>query len=405
MWTHRNPMKTILFACALVISSQIPGIVLNILQYTQRNQILRLEYLARSSSIDDIWNERIHLIRKGCSVSAGNYSIMHNQTKSYFILAAKHNLTICKVAKSGSTLWSILALVLENRQKVDGIFNKRRSSVHGKLHNILAIVKKAPAHFSTTNVVISRDPYTRIFSAYIDRCFLLRLPIDSPGFVESISKGEYMTEVGKCGFIVTFHDFVDKITRDGLNGKYIDPHWCPVYNLCRLCQMDYHVAMKQETLTRDTEHILQRLNISSDLRIKLVKEIRGSGTAKMVDGLIKELYFYNSLSKWMNTHCNDSIAFAVRLWEAFKIQGYMRSNISFPFMEFKEKDSFDVKTIVEAVLVAMNTNPLSNEEKVSQRRQALVKAYEGMPRRVIAKIQAMYQMDFVLFGYDINPPS
>ncbi|XP_069135737.1 carbohydrate sulfotransferase 10-like [Argopecten irradians] len=394
-------LKLTPFICVLFLSVQV---LFFASRYTRTT--LRLFSNDFQRSINDIWNDRVQNLRQECALPNRTYGIKDYQTKSYFIHVPKHNFTLCKVAKSGSTLWSILVLALENGQEMDGGFNRRRSLIHGEIHKKLIILDSHPdTPFSTRNILVSRDPYTRLYSAFVDRCFLLRTPNDVPGFVEAVRRGDYMTKVGKCGYIIHFHDFVDKVTTDGLKGGHIDPHYCPVYKMCRVCDVNYDVVMKQETLNRDTKHILHQFNISNEMRTTLLDTIRGSSTEKMIEGLIDELMFDNGKMNWMKKHCKSSVAFAVRIWGAFKLQGYIRPYRKFPYSKFEKLKNYDTQSIVNIFLEEITTNPLSPTERSAQRRQSLLSAYKDMPKRIVANIQAMYKMDFLTFGYDINPPS
>ncbi|XP_060065911.1 carbohydrate sulfotransferase 9-like [Ylistrum balloti] len=352
------------------------------------------------------WNDRVTHLQKGCDRTdlIDKYKIKYWQGRAIFFQSTKLNVSICKVAKAGSTFWAIVLLIVDKGIPATKAFGISRSKIHG-ISNELTI-SLSPNHQSlgTKGVVVSRDPYSRLFSAFIDKFYLLRFASSAKSLARSLGKGLFITDAGECGYDISFQDFVESVTTNALQGRSINRHWCPVYTLCRVCDVDYNYVIKQETLTRDTENIIDKLNISREMKTTLTKMFHGSGTNKTMEGVIETMWQAIDRNV-MQQCCSNKLAYFMKMWEAFKIQGYIRTNISFPLSSFQEKGDVNVDEFIKAVLTAMYTNPLSSVERKDQRRQALVKAYADIPRRIIAQIQEMFKMDFHMFDYDVNPPT
>ncbi|XP_033744114.1 carbohydrate sulfotransferase 9-like [Pecten maximus] len=370
------------------------------------NDQIKMKADYADTGITDVWNYRTHHLQKGCyqTQQKDHYKIKYQQGQAIFFQSMNLNISVCKVAKAGSTFWAIVFLIVDRGLPANEAFGIPRSKIHSISSGLTKTLPPHPQPLGTKGVVISRDPYSRLYSAFIDKFYLLRFPQNAKTLAQSLGKGFYITKAGKCGYDISFRDFLDSETTKALQGGHINRHWCPVYTLCRVCDVEYQYVIQQETLTRDTEYIINQLNIRNDIKATLTKMFHGSGTNKTMEGVIETMWGAHD-SKMMRVCCTKKLAYFMKIWEGFKIQGYIRSNISFPLSAFQTENSVNAKGITKAVLIAMNTHPLSSTERKTQRRRALVKAYADMPKRIIAQIQEMYKMDFYLFGYDVNPPT
>ncbi|XP_069128882.1 carbohydrate sulfotransferase 9-like, partial [Argopecten irradians] len=357
-------------------------------------------------SANTVWKDRIQHLHKGCRQRhiTNNYKIQYRQSTAIFFQSKKLNVSVCKVAKAGSTFWAIVFLIVQRGMAASEAFSIPRHRIHAMTGGLTKNLRGSHEQLGTQGVVVSRDPYSRLYSAFIDKFFLLRFVQNAKSLARSLGKGLYMTKAGKCGFNVSFQDFLDSETAKALSGKSINRHWCPVYSMCRVCDVQYQYVIQQETLTRDTEYIINQLNISNDVKTTLTAMFHGAGKNNTTEGVIKTMWSAVD-NPAMQACCNNKLAYFMKLWEGFKIQGYIRADIPFPISDFRNKNNVNVEEITKAVLTAMNTNPLSSNERKTQRRNALVTAYRGLPKRIVTKIQEMYKMDFYLFGYDTNPPS
>lgn len=124
-----------------------------------------------------------------------------------------------------------------------------------------------------TKVIFVRDPLERLASAYQDKF----------ADVNSSSKA-YQTGIGteiirkyrhqpsqislETGHDVTFPEFVSYVIDEWKAGRrQLDVHWRPMIDLCLPCSMEYDIVGKFETLHRDVDFLLQRLNESNVSRL------------------------------------------------------------------------------------------------------------------------------------------
>ena len=64
---------------------------------------------------------------------------------------------------------------------------------------------------------------------------------------------------GRTGENPTFWEFVQGITREGIN----DRHWNPVSLQCNLCHVKYDYIIKLETMAEDNKDLFDKLNFTN----------------------------------------------------------------------------------------------------------------------------------------------
>ena len=103
-------------------------------------------------------------------------------------------------------------------------------------------------------VVFGRDPYRRIFSAWVDKLF-------SPNPFYWKSWGRLAVHSFRCEPNVTFSQFVQLVVRPkGLH--WFDVHLRPVAEECKMCDIQYTLVGKIETNTKDLDLLASRINVS-----------------------------------------------------------------------------------------------------------------------------------------------
>ncbi|XP_021374130.1 uncharacterized protein LOC110463660 [Mizuhopecten yessoensis] len=261
----------------------------------------------------------------------------------------------------------------------------KRSLVHAQSGRYLrkAYRQSVPAR----NVLVTRDPYRRLFSAYVDKQ-MLRLPTHDVNSSKLI-----------CGNYVTFDRFLSHILSKGFRGGYLDRHVAPIALLCEPCDTRYEFVAKQETLTEDITFLLENVTVvPKRTRELILRVLHGEVNARTLIGVIDTL-----VQRALDT-CSNILDYISSLWTVFKIQGIIRYDIVFPREYLEQLPTVDVSVVTSVVKQAIAFHPLTIEDRNKQRRHALVTAYAGVSSHTIRGIQDMYFKDFVLFDYDIQPP-
>ena len=174
-----------------------------------------------------------------------------------------------------------------------------------------------------TKIVFVRDPLERLVSAYQDK-FANGNSSDSGGTVYQTGIGTEIirkyrnrpTELSlKNGHDVTFAEFVSYVIDEWKDGRrQLDVHWRPVIDLCLPCSMEYDMVGKFETLHRDVDFLLQRLNESNISRLF----IRPNRTRATIS-LIQSQWYKRILSQLSYQQLSD----LYRIYEDdFRLYGY-----------------------------------------------------------------------------------
>lgn len=174
-----------------------------------------------------------------------------------------------------STNLKRLMLILSGSVETDNLSSIPRLNVHEEnpmlkldAFNLTDLVESGVDDF--TKFIFVRHPYERLVSAYRDK-----LAGDNLLYRKAIGRGiikKYRKKANRLslqnGHDVSFPEFVDFIVHQWNNKRDIlDVHWRPVVDLCLPCVMRYDFVGKFETLNRDVEYLLQKINRGDLIRL------------------------------------------------------------------------------------------------------------------------------------------
>lgn len=357
---------------------------------------------------DDVAKQRVDLFRKVEKRNAERLSRIDDACKtigSYwrkfmpqaeFYHSSQHHLLYCKVAKGGCTFWEQLySFILrpENmkKEKYSTLYEIPRWRIHFD-RNItppaLFWSKAEPLlHKEETRFMFTRDPFSRIWSAYVDKIWL-------PDFWYwmRIKNHTTLTYKDRCLYDVTFADFVEYISSRSNSNK----HWAPVHQSCNPCVFKPHILGNMSTFAEDAKHILSKGNLEYVLSQYNYKMRVRNELKMLVQYNYERLSNKTRLYKFCEFYPS---VLAYRLWKTFQVNGYISRYIPFP----NDLKSFDERTVLDAILQVALQHPLSHEQSSSQRKYFLRQAYQSVPRSIMDNMIARFEPDFLLFGFDRNP--
>ncbi|XP_033753292.1 carbohydrate sulfotransferase 9-like isoform X2 [Pecten maximus] len=346
-------------------------------------------------TIEQILESRRAVVQKICAKEF-NSSVKTVGRAPIFFYSKSAKMTCCKAPKTGSSFWGTVVLAIESQKKSDDAFHINRNSVHGRNEIGLGTFVNASRH--SLSVMVSRDPFTRLFSAYVDKYFLLGQL--GRRIQSALKKGPFRMNGGICGYDVSFSDFLNYVTDMALKGVDLNEHFMPVVKLCDPCKLHYDVISKQESLTKDTKHVLGLLKFSDTKKMDIQNSLK-KGLKNTVYSLVSS---YLTDYKIYRSDCPDRVSHFEKVWKTLQVQGYVSTKADFPRREFQKMRLFDADAITLLILKEVERFPLSKEEKTLQRQSAVSIAYADVGPEAIAKIRKVYKMDFLLFGYDMTPP-
>lgn len=258
-----------------------------------------------------------------------------------------------------------------------------------------------------------RNPYSRLWSSYIDKHFLLDFwntegPMIAHYFREGDgSRGTYSGDKWRSNCTsgnITFAEFLTYIADTGQRapGK-LNEHWRPLEYLCDPCVFCPHLIGRMETFREDSALVLRQMNLTwvlNSLDNKLT-------TLRQLEALTKDNFGYLR-GDWKRDptvyyYCVNNTSLALQLWSAFQMYGYLPNHWTFPMDQFTTQLTED--NFMEIILSAFEL--LSQEDLKSlskQRKLAMESAYRSVPLDVLERIASLYSYEFAAFEYDPRPP-
>jgi len=342
--------------------------------------------------------KRISHIRTICT----NHSVKNNISNRFYedvlIRSDKYKFSMCTAAKVGSTFLIQFMTVLEKGIEYGkALFQTERKLTHMYHAHDFLTSRKWASHERT--VLVARDPYSRLFSAYIDKIYLPIWFETSQRIRERYSnKNE-----SNCQTLVTFEEFLKHIIHIANQGIKPDRHWAQISATCHPCELNAFLLVKQESFAEDIAFVLKSVNATAEERDVIDSAMKNKKKEWILPGLIATIYDYAKEERVQ--HCLGWRNVAKRVWESFKFQGYIRSDIPFPFNGFTANTTYQNATVFsQFVIETIVANPLTSTESRQQRQAYLCEAYQTISNDTISALKKIYRYDFLVYDYSTTPP-
>nr|KAG5689700.1 hypothetical protein BaRGS_006325 [Batillaria attramentaria] len=222
---------------------------------------------------------------------------------------------------------------------------------------------------TTTRFMFARDPFSRLWSAYVDKLML-------PNYWHStgreiVARRPNATERSlQCGHDVSFREFVQYVVDEATEK-----------------------GSKQETFMTDTDVILKELGIQHVLQ--------GYDRNVRVRDEINILTRFNFGFRPHPSCATHKDLFKL-LWKAFQINGYIS-----PFSDTSALEGLPEKAgpdqFIDVVYKELERTWTDGRLGSLNKRQYMVHAYRGVPNSLLEKMANVYEMDFEYFGYEKRP--
>ena len=358
---------------------------------------------------DQNWNQESVF-----SLYSGAKELSYVPSSSRYFCNTEYDFCICSVPKSGCTFWSQIFQVLgSDTYTYNSVFNKPRILVHKPGLKYSANFRDVVRN-NTRTILIARDPYSRLYSAFIDKVYL---PSSGNIFANHIKRilsrlnGVKVEENNRCKLSnVTFQDFLTYVIREARadnSFSQMNIHWRPISALCIPCLVNPVAIVKQESFSEDVEHALTILEIDSKKYDFLIDVLHNRSNDIRIRELVSNFELFQRISrrKRRKRSCIQASEIASRLWHALQIQGYIDKSAPFPdHMKYSESDKFYWKTFRNLITEVREKYPMDSLKVRQQRRAYLVGAYKAIDKHKIRELQNIYRKDFELYAYDNRPP-
>ena len=397
-----GPLVTII-SIYLFITDYIP-------QFTTPQPVYELKLLKESGIFVNVTEtsrveqcRRIRHIQEACSDTNVQLDKYHqvNTTGLTYYYSRKYNFSLCRALKAGSSIWTQIFAILKYGSSVSWkVFSYPRFAVHNILKSRLVVPFDSDERRNSRTVLVSRDPYSRLFSAFVDKMFL-------PGFFPKaeriVARQRNISEIKfVCPNNITFEEFLKDILERSRKGNTTDPHWAPISSVCNPCNVKAYILVKQESFGSDVEHTLKEFGIASDEFETIHEALVDHRVEATIPGMVRSVLVNSHDAK----HCMNKTEVLRRIWLSLQIQGYIRDNITFPDHILGIEATAQLDTVVSSVILhTIKKYPLTPEESKIQRHRALASAFAIVSTDVLEGIMDVYKQDFMLFNYSLTPPS
>ncbi|XP_052788582.1 carbohydrate sulfotransferase 11-like [Mya arenaria] len=327
----------------------------------------------------------------------------------------RHSIAFCVVPKVGCTYWKRIFRFIEKDYSDAGVnapSDIDRISVHyDKLSSVVRVDLRNPG--DENNIVpalkfmYTRDPYERIWSAYLDKYFLPDFWHRAKGVAKALRPNVTSTSL-KCGNDVTFAELLEYIVNNRHftdSERRVNEHFQPTVFSCNPCKYPFDIIGKAETFAKDEGLILA----SAWLLGKVSERKHSDRVLTEVNSLVDynldikdKLNVYNNMAD----ECFSFIDVSRRLWKVFQFNGYIGDEVHFPDKKFdglQDKDAYKkkLKEIIFELRKKAETDTL-NKWKL-QRKNSVQEAFRTLPATLIANFTTMFSYDFELYQYEKHP--
>jgi len=285
---------------------------------------------------------------------------------------------------------------------------------HAKMHNLYKTRlydygDETRALGPALKFMFARDPYTRIWSAYLDK-FVLPLFWHTGKEVVKEMRNNATKASLECGHDITFKEFLFYIFRH-VNGTWpevvLNEHFKPVVFNCNPCKHHFDVVGKAETFTSDSELIFASSGFFRENTSNKEVDHDMSEVNDIVEYNFDFKYIPSIYGKIYRT-CLSYCIIAERLWKVFQYNGYIGFEITLP-EHFRCNNTNTGKKKFAKHLVDVIKQARANAEQTTlarwkkQRVQSMRGAYRSLPNDALKAFQRTFKIDFLLFQYEPVP--
>ena len=372
--------------------------------------------LEKLLSFDDRIKSRNDHITELCQ-NHHDWATSSMQGVAYVFQQEKIQVAYCEVPKVGCTFWKRVFRFLN---KDYGTQNIVRPNDIPRFYTHMAPFTKTPKIFLNephnaqmlsqmqNSIMFSRDPYTRQWSAYLDKFYLPDF-WNTFGRTAIITLRRQPTSLSlRCGHNLRFEEYLRYIiglmrtkSLGDVRTTSVNFHFLPVHEICNPCSMNFTYIGKQETFASDSQNIFKETGISA-----LLGEDLFSNTVEDEIKSLSEYYLTLANMRYKSDPiCYNSSLICWKLWHVFQFNGYIGKDVVFP--EWMVSHVTDLQQLIKLfVAIALQARASGNEFHdvwMKQRRQSLVDAYRALPSYLLQDFQNTYERDFELFDYEREP--
>ncbi|GAB1607371.1 carbohydrate sulfotransferase 11-like [Argonauta hians] len=318
-----------------------------------------------------------------------------NERSGKMYIDRKNHLLYCSVPKIGSTLMKRIFLIISNKVNKSSYIEIKTNQAHENELETVAVnernavvLKNSFADFY--KVLVVRNPYERLYSAYLDKFLRPNALYYKLGKkIIKMFRSKPTQHSLSCGDDVTFPEFIKYFIFSLRTGHLSDEHFIPIYQLCQPSNFDYKV-IRLENISIELPKFLHSLGIHYVSPKGYIKNTRLYDEAKHI------VYLFKKNSSKIKK-CVPPIEVLRRLWKRDQIRGFIKMNYSFP-LKGKTLSSQPEPQIFQMFFSYYKMSHLKDQRTVYQ--YEMFKAFSQLSPRDFHLTQQYLDTDCKLFGYE-----
>ena len=349
--------------------------------------------------------ERAVFLNRHCP-NASQQIQYDNDRLKYFLIDDKHKILYCYVAKVGCSTMKRIMLILSNANytkdplAIDSLF------IHRIVQKSFINMSKEEIAYRLENyhkVMVVRNPIQRLWSAYLDKVYLVQFVNIVKRIVESYRENPTERERA-CANDATFSEFL-KFTAD--NPEF-NEHWMPYNQVCQPCAIKYNAVFKLESFDKDLEYFLRKTNTSNEVDLSNLKN-QTSTKSDVVEKVIKRSMGRDLYTLRQRTYkedgkpkeCINSSVLANRVWKSFILRGYVPPDTPYPSVLQNGKRVYPYTFLLMFQNMVQGI-PIPGTNKTIQSAHDVIKeGFKGLSEKYIRLWLENYRNDFKWFDYEL----
>ncbi|XP_033739724.1 carbohydrate sulfotransferase 9-like [Pecten maximus] len=352
--------------------------------------------------LDTIRQQRRDNLLKACKDDSvryhGTYQVPYTVLERMQV-SPKHRLIYCGLEKAASSFMKRIFMILNGAEKKSPYELPLAKSGLGV--PILSEYPQAEVPdmlLNSTMVIITRDPYTRLLSAYTDKLY-------SPNAIYADKIGKYAVKLSRenateqslrCGFDLTFKEFVKYFIQSEKDGLHRDNHFAPANQMCLPCTYNYNFIARTETLLNDTVYLLNHLGEQ-----QLAESIQVNFTSKNRRDKIKDqpnlLFMFRDKYKG----CLSFFDAQRKIWKKMQTSGVIDKKSKYPIS--RDESENITRTSFEKLLLAAVGNVVDATYARKQREEAAIEAYSSLDGEDLEELSKIFAPDCKIFKFRCRP--
>ncbi|CAH1774908.1 unnamed protein product [Owenia fusiformis] len=244
-----------------------------------------------------------------------------------------------------------------------------------------------------TKILITRDPISRLISAYFDKFFSIKPQFWCLNRVKGFQMNRTQESPRYCPACnITFTDFLGFIAND--TEDFDNIHWTPMYKLCNPCGLiQYDIISYLETYKQDVLYFLHEINAHIESPFKYMSDEETD-----LDIIAREVDILTLNANEAFETCGYTMKYLIaRVFKGLVSKGVISQDALLPYLG--EPDVYYTSENIKHLLTNVYLSYKGYKVTHKQLRKNMLK---DIPDKILDRIFDIYKYDFEMFQFDTS---